>query len=494
MRKFYSAMLSLLALAAASCSGKSETVIPDSTVSATPATLNLGAERGAAAEVTIVSANGWTLSGTSDDTFSAVPVAGGAGTTVVTVTALADNTGRQRRVLGSLSVVETSGARYDIPVTQAQQEAEQSLLVVLTGTGNLSSYFTKNINETVVGAAEARLSGGRIVIFRQASASTAYLLEAYCDAQSGAGQLDTLRRYDEPLCSTDEATLVRLLGDMAEAAPARRYGLIMGSHATAWVPSAYLSISRAAVGAQSADSYWQPAPGADLTRWYGYDQSKAMDIATLADVIGQTGISFDYLLFDACFMSSVETLYTLRDAARYIIASPCEIMAYGFPYHLLVQALFDADGMYDLQACCEAFHNYYATTETTRQSGCIALTVSDELEALAEVMKRINAAGVREYDPALLQTYEGLTPHLFFDLRQYVEAACGDAALLDEFLAQFDRTFPESCRLHTPQFYSTYTPSGQMIDIDYYSGVTISEPSEKYVEENRETDWYRATH
>ena len=57
-----------------------------------------------------------------------------------------------------------------------------------------------------------------------------------------------------------------------------------------------------------------------------------MDISELAAAIDGSGVRFDYLLFDACFMSSVEALYDLRRAADYIVASPCEVMAHGFPY------------------------------------------------------------------------------------------------------------------------------------------------------------------
>lgn len=472
---------------AASCS-KSDPVLPDSMVAAYPETVSLGWQSGATAEVTVTSEGDWTI--LPAEGFTALPASGKAGTTVVTLTAARSNTGRKRLGLGEAVIAEPSGRRTLLSVTQAQQRPVQSLLVFLTGTGNLASYFTKNIRETVTGVADARLTDGRVLLFRQQSNDRALLLEAYFDPQRGTSALDTLRRYTEPLCTTEAETFTRLLGEMIDCAPAERYGLIMGSHATAWVPAEHLSLNRHAAG----DRYWQPAPGADLTRWYGYDRMQAMEIDALGESLARTGVRFDYLLFDACFMSSIETLYALRSTVHRIIASPCEIMGYGFPYHRLMPALFNAHADYDLEACCRVFHDYYSTTTTTRQSGCIALTECAELDALAEIAGRIFRGRTKSCDPALLQTYEGLSPHLFYDFRQYVEQICDDPALLDEFRRQFDRTFPERCRLHTPQFYSTYTLSGRMLDIDYYSGVTVSEPSEKYTPENRQTAWYRATH
>lgn len=40
----------------------------------------------------------------------------------------------------------------------------------------------------------------------------------------------------------------------------------------------------------------------------------------------------EYILFDDCYMSSVEVAYELKEATRFLIASTSEMMAYGMPY------------------------------------------------------------------------------------------------------------------------------------------------------------------
>jgi len=57
---------------------------------------------------------------------------------------------------------------------------------------------------------------------------------------------------------------------------------------------------------------------------------------------------------------------------------------------------------------------------------------------------------------------------------------------------QLDKAFPKAARLNTPEFYSAY--NGRMNPVAYYSGVSFSEPSDKYTEENKQTSWYRDTH
>ena len=196
-------------------------------------------------------------------------------------------------------------------------------------------------------------------------------------------------------------------------------------------------------------------------------------------------------------MANIETLYDLRASVDHVIASPCEIMADGFPYDRIIPQMFTDEGRsHDLGAVCYEFWNLYqndyASTIYRMQSGCITLAVMSEIDRLADVMRRINRTPAAEYDPNTLQTYEGLSPHLFYDMGQYVSVRCSDAALLNEFAECFDAAFPPESRLHTDGFYSAY--NNRMNPITHYSGITISEPSTKFTEENRATNWYRATH
>ena len=163
----------------------------------------------------------------------------------------------------------------------------------------------------------------------------------------------------------------------------------------------------------------------------------------------------------------------------------------GFPYERAMPWFFtDGGKTRDLTKVCEAFWNFYMNDATT-QSGCISLAVMSEMEGMKEVMRRINAAWKKSYAEEL-QSYEGMSSHIFYDLGHWVELACGDAGLKEDFKAQLDKAFPKAARLSTPGFYSAY--NGRMNPVAYYSGVSFSEPSDKYVEENKQTSWYRDTH
>lgn len=50
-------------------------------------------------------------------------------------------------------------------------------------------------------------------------------------------KVDTLRRWaDADFNSMDRGTITEVISYMAEQAPARRYGLILGGHGLGWVP------------------------------------------------------------------------------------------------------------------------------------------------------------------------------------------------------------------------------------------------------------------
>lgn len=116
-------------------------------------------------------------------------------------------------------------------------------------------------------------------------------------------------------------------------------------------------------------------------------------------------------------------------------------MAAGFNYtDILPHLLADAGTSYDLPGVCSEYYDYYMNRATTK-SGCIALTVTGELEPLAAIVKEIETKYPgKTYDRASLQTYEGLDEHVFYDLQGYIEAICDEKdPLLDKFRAQWER-------------------------------------------------------
>ena len=309
------------------------------------------------------------------------------------------NTGRDLHRLGQLTVALDDGsANRTVDLQQRPQAARQTLLMYFCGT-DLYSYFKNNLSDVAKALSRNILPLGRIVAFTQPAASEGYVVEYRYDEAANACERDTLIRYTPlPGRTTDPAVMERILGDMAAAAPAERFGLHLASHAKGWLPASIESSSWLRSNARRTDDLWRKIPGAAETRWFGHDRGRYMDISELAAAIDGSGVRFDYLLFDACFMSSVEALYDLRRAADYIVASPCEVMAHGFPYDTVIPSLFADDGArYDLAAACRNVYEYYNAVDSYK-SGCATLTVCDELEGLATALHDINASATKAVD------------------------------------------------------------------------------------------------
>ena len=370
--------------------------------------------------------------------------------------------------------------------------ADRTVLLYMPGQSLLSYYKTniKSIHTAVTGRA---LGNGRMLVCWQPDGQrSAVMQEIYYDRNKRCSETKELKTYDE-FDAGSASDVQRLFADAAKLAPARNYGLIIGCHGKAWVPASGGVLPRSML---PAGDVWTTAPGAKPTRSFG-DTGYELDIAELAAALEAQRFRFDYLIFDDCFMANIETLYDLRRAVDYIVASPCEIMAAGFPYDRIIPHLFGENGtLGGLEESCREFWYFYEndwnSVPGNEQSGCISLTVTAQLDALAAEMRRVTESAEQAFDIEELQYYKGGSTRLFYDLEHYVTLRCADPGITNDFKAQMERTFPSSCRWHTASFYSAYDHRNH--PVTYYSGITVSEPSAVYAAENRQTNWYRDTH
>ena len=375
--------------------------------------------------------------------------------------------------------------------------ADRTVLLYMPGQ-DLLQYYLNNI-KGIHKAVTAQVPGnGRILVCYQPSDQrSAVMTEIYYDRNKRRSETITLRTYDD-FNAGSVANVQQLFADAAELAPAQSYGLIIGCHGKAWIPASGGVLPHSLRSEKPDDDVWTTAPGAKTTRSFG-DTGYELDIPELAAALEAQRFRFDYLIFDDCFMANIETLYDLRRAVDYIVASPCEIMGAGFPYNRVVPHLFDgSEPLNGLEKACWEFWNFYEkdwnTVEYNEQSGCISLAVTAQLDALATEMRGIKDKK-QTFDINALQYYKGNATKLFYDLEHYVTLCCSDPDAVKDFKVQMELAFPESCRLHTASFYSAY--DGRNHSINYYSGVSVSEPEllpDRYAAENRQTNWYRDTH
>ena len=106
--------------------------------------------------------------------------------------------------------------------------------------------------------------------------------------------------------------------------------MVMAGHGQGWITREMLNGASGISTLNYTASLFVPAVGAEVTRAFG-ESNVQVNPGEIAEGINNSIVDIDYILFDACFMSNIETIYELRNSANYIIASPCAHMESPYP-------------------------------------------------------------------------------------------------------------------------------------------------------------------
>lgn len=231
------------------------------------------------------------------------------------------------------------------------------------------------------------------------------------------------------------------------------------------------------------------------TKWFGQDTGESpagyLDTEQLAQAI-PSGV-FDWILFDACFMASAETLYALRDKAARIVCSSAEVIADGFPYEKIMPELLRSEP--DLRAVCEVYFRHYADDpRPSYRSATVSLVETPELEALAAATASVLAAALSadpgvlsDMDLSLLQPLDRYRRHFLFDMGSVVAQletrGLVPAPVAEAWRAQLARTVP----------YEAHTPTMLGLELDACCGLSMYVPVSAYADLNeyyRTLGWY----
>jgi hypothetical protein len=361
----------------------------------------------------------------------------------------------------------------DVPDTKI----DQTVIMFFPWSNNLKSEFVNNINDFSTTITREAITKERVYVCIESTPGTADVIEL--KYKDGGCVQDTIRTYSSPEFTTQDG-ISTMLTYVKSLSKSDRYSLIIGCHGMGWLP-----ISRSRV-MTSLMHYDENNGGGAKTRYFGGTSvSYQIEIETLAKAIEAAQMKMEYILFDDCYMSSIELAYELRDVTDYLIASPNEIMAYGFPYHKVGKYLI---GNVNYEKVTEEFYDFYSTYEYPY--GTIAVTKCSELENLAHVAKQINNSNPNAVSHSDVQVMDGYSPTIFFDYGDMMTQRCSSALLLDEFENQMARTVVY--KRNTPKFYTNVMGAR---DINTFSGLTTSELSNNTLATTvSETAWYIASH
>lgn len=381
------------------------------------------------------------------------------------------------------------------PTPPVPTEAENTIFVYMPWSGSPGSlypFFQKNLTD-IKQAVESQggLGDKHLIVFISDSPSKGSLINV--KYQQGRCVDDTVAVFNNTLASQQLNSanwITTVLKRVQAYAPARSYSMIVGCHGMGWIPGNSGTRSRYTTSAfRRRDVERLP-----LTRWFGGDTYKT-DISTFDKGIEQSGIGkMQYILFDDCYMSTIEVAYELRHSAKHIIACPTEIMAHGMPYDLLWTELSKSSP--DYGSICDTFYNFYISY--TSPYGTIGVIDCSQIDGMVDIMKSINHSGnlvsVSEDD---VQIMDGYQPAMFFDMGDYVrKIAKNETALLARFERQLSLLVPY--KRNTPSFFTEVRNPGvgDVLPINTYSGITISDLSSNTMVKKvlAYSPYYKATH
>lgn len=270
---------------------------------------------------------------------------------------------------------------------------------------------------------------------------------------------DTLKVYEDMELSASAESMRRVLIDIQERFPAERYGMIVSSHGTGWLPPGYNYNSE--VVRTRRESLPQPAVPWPETKAIGNQYVGSSSNPTwipLPDFAKAIPIHLDYLILDTCLSGAVEVAYELQNVCDWLIVSPAEILTAGMNYTTLSWDMFAGKDP-DLLTYCQEYFRSYDAKEGNYRAATVTLVDCSKLNDLARVFSDVMVRRFPYRDDELRAVrnatqryfYESSSLRFFYDLRDFAV----QAGATPEELQALDAALAAAVPYHaeTPTFF-----------------------------------------
>lgn len=345
----------------------------------------------------------------------------------------------------------------------------RTVLVYMAADNNLSKYAYGNIDKMLEGAAGHTLNGGNLLVYFDPADDAPQLYQIKA-GEDGKAVKTVVKTYEEQNSVSPEV-MRSVIDEVVSEYPADNYGLILWSHGTAWFPEKFRTMLRS----------------------FGDDNERVMEIDQLKEALPDQ--VFDFILFDACYMASTEVIYALREKADYIIGSPTETMAEGFPYKKILTPMFQETP--DFEGICREFYNYYDVLSGFNRSATVSLAATAPMEKLAQTVKAIvkgKEEAIYNLPISELQQLEHLTAskHALYDLDDFISRLA-----TPKQYTTFRQCLDEVILYKQATPFATYAKGPTQLAINHFSGLSIYVPQtalSSLTAWYKGTDWYKAVY
>lgn len=183
----------------------------------------------------------------------------------------------------------------------------------------------------------------------------------------------------------DGSVLRRIIEQCIDKQQAKEYGLILWSHGSGWIRT-------------------------NTTRSFGDDNGKDINIDELSESLP---VKFNYIIFDACYMSCLEVVAELVNHVDYIVASPELVPSDGIIDANSIKILLkDSSIEARLMMLCDYYKNKHVKY---KEEVSAALIRTASIVELMDKVKSLPSIDMNEYDANNLVCYDYRRFKLFYD-------------------------------------------------------------------------------
>lgn len=320
----------------------------------------------------------------------------------------------------------------------------------------------------------------QVVVYRDAQfAPSVYLLRQ--------GQYRVWKEYENDENSADSAIVVRRIQDLVQQFPSKTYSMIIWSHGTGWSKSPQRSVL-----VDNGKNLTNP-PQANIGTW--------LDLRQLDGVLSHLP-HLNFLMFDACYMQTIEVVTQLYTYADYIIGSPAEIPAQGAPYDKIMENLCNADVRGIIQNYAAAYPATSGVLLSAVKSSQVPGLCNATKSAIPSRFKKDNMPDVSSVQVYAPPYGEGEMEQKIMPVPYDMRSLMHQVMTQEQYAAwgqQWERTVPYTTI--TPEWTSQYISyiygnrHNHMTDAGNYGAISMHLPSDAYEQpgwnsEFRTLRWY----
>ena len=394
-------------------------------------------------------------------------------------------------VLSSCSMINDSPEPV-VPPEPEPEPAQTTILIYAVATNSLSVNLTADKSEMLVGASEIDLDKNNIFVFEtqykynadNKRTSNVALVKLVKDKETGECEWETVGEYNDGVGSLNPTRIREIINYVTENNESDHYGLIFWSHSTASQPY-FDDTTRGEKACDETNRVSLPMQysfGQDLTYSNG-DAEYQINIDDLSAAVPDN--LFDFIWFDSCYMSNIETIYQFRNKCNTFVGYPTEVLDAGLPYQYAIPKM--VGGTPDLVGAAEEFFSYYSD-----KFGTIAVVDMTKIETLAEACARLY--GKYNVSSGSLMKYSRYSTGPFYDLGDYTKELVNQGG--GELTQEEWEEILQECVLYSATTTKYYLPDLNVINKERFSGIsthlyTFLENDSEAEAFYKSLDWYK---